>query len=30
LDGSIIVVGNDDWDPTANFEFHPLLMRFNP
>lgn len=29
-DGSIIVIGNDDWDSTDAYELHPLLMRFNP
>jgi uncharacterized delta-60 repeat protein len=29
-DGTIIVAGNDDRDSTDNFEFHPLLMRFDP
>lgn len=29
-DGRIVVAGSDDWDGTTAWDYHPLLMRFDP
>ena len=29
-DGTIIIAGSDDWDPTDSTEMHAMLMRFAP